>query len=160
MVIKKTHLLKHELCYSISKSINDKKDKFKSFTVFKIATHIPIFRLIKGSSYYSLSQKKKKSKPNYKIQNTLFSIFLVLFENQNDRLKWKMKQTIVVGERERERERTFLRIGRGRGAQKYPWQPSQRPSWGAQPLVILPFLSFVTSRKKLRRKKEKSWKSN
>ena len=68
-----------------------------------------------------------------------------------------MKQTrVLVDERERERERTFLRNGRARGAQKYPWQPSQRPSWGAQPLVILPFLSFVTTRKKLRRQKEKS----
>ena len=75
LVIKKTHLLKHELYYSISKLINDKKDKFKSFTVFKIATHIPIFRLIKGSSYYSLSQKKKKKKIKAKLQNTKYFIF-------------------------------------------------------------------------------------
>ena len=87
LVIKKTYFLEHELCYSTSKSINDGKDKFKSFTAIKIATHIPIFKLIIGSPYYSLSQKKKQSKPNYKIQNTLFSIFLILFENQNDRLK-------------------------------------------------------------------------
>ena len=89
LVIKKTYFLEHELCYSTSKSINDEKDKFKSFMAIKIATHIHIFKLIIGSQYHSLSQKKKKkqSKPNYKIQNTLFSIFLILFENQNDRLK-------------------------------------------------------------------------
>ena len=74
LVIKKTYLLEHDICYSTSKSINDEKDKFKSFMAIKIATHIHIFKLIIGSQYYSLSQKKKKT-IKAKLQNTKYFIF-------------------------------------------------------------------------------------
>ena len=74
LVIKKTYLLEHELCYSTSKLINDEKDQFKSFMAIKIATHIHIFKLIIGSQYYSLSQKKKKT-IKAKLQNTKYFIF-------------------------------------------------------------------------------------
>ena len=75
LVIKKTYFLEHELCYSTSKSINDEKDKFKSFMAIKIATHIHIFKLIIGSQYHSLSQKKKKKTIKAKLQNTKYFIF-------------------------------------------------------------------------------------